>query len=415
MQKTLKIQDFLLNKNLQNLIDEHAVYASPSKDFTKISLNYCQITARDSDELAQECRGLILRLKNHQPFPNNNGKIDLNFIIGETEIVALPFTRFFNYGQGAAANINFEDCVAYEKLDGTLTICYFDKLKNEWHIATRSVPEADIPLNFPDYTFRTLFEKALFDTAKLTFEEFTNYLDTNRVYCFELVSPFNQVVVKYDYCKLFILMVRDLRSLQECSLDSFYEECSLIPQPKSYYLNKIGDIINFVNEQNPSENEGVVVCDGNFNRIKIKNAGYVALSKIIDRVGHSYRNCLSLVLSDKVDDVLPFMPEKIREILLNMKENFIKLNERNNHIFRNAMYEINLLKKKSEIINERKVFAQIISADKNVWLSPLFEMYDNKVNNINEYVKSKQIDGEWHDSFLDRILCQIDFKVENEE
>lgn len=402
----LNVQKFLLDKSFQNLIDDHAVYASPSKDFSKISLNYCQITSIDSNIIVQECRGLVLRLKNHKSFSNLNKGLDLNCIIGETEIVAMPFTRFFNYGQGAAASVNLDNCYCWEKLDGTLCILSKDKVKNEWHISTRSVPEADVPLNFPEFTFRTLFEKALFDTCNLTFEQFTSGLNVDRTYCFELTTPYNQVVVSYKECCVHLLMVRDLISLKEISLD-LIEECSMIPKPKKYKLNVIDDMINFVNEQNPSENEGIVICDYNFNRLKIKNAGYVAYSKIIDRVGYSYRNCLALVLSDKVDDVLFFMPDKIKEVLLEMKDKFVELNNNYNRYYIKSYQSLLDIKSIHTDINERKEFAKIILSNKNIWGAPLFEIYDKKVCNIKEYIESKRSDGEWSNAFLDRVLDQI--------
>ena len=35
----------------------------------------------------------------------------------------------------------------YEKIDGTCIILYWDADANQWHAGTRSVPEADLPIN----------------------------------------------------------------------------------------------------------------------------------------------------------------------------------------------------------------------------------------------------------------------------
>ncbi len=56
----LLVQKYLETHSFANLAAEHGVYASFSKSGHKFSLNYDQIEAKESDPLAQECRGLIL-------------------------------------------------------------------------------------------------------------------------------------------------------------------------------------------------------------------------------------------------------------------------------------------------------------------------------------------------------------------
>ena len=59
----LLVQKFLETKTFGDLARDHGVYASFSKSGHKFSLNYDQIEARESDPLSQQCRGLILALK----------------------------------------------------------------------------------------------------------------------------------------------------------------------------------------------------------------------------------------------------------------------------------------------------------------------------------------------------------------
>lgn len=149
----LLVQDYLLTHSLLDLENEYGVFASFSKDGSKFSLNYDQILVRDSDELSQQCRGLILAAadgSSYRPQAEVDGsKLKYSHITpGATQVVAMPFKRFFNLGQGSAAKIDLDSTVRImEKMDGTLIILYHDQLKNEWHVATRSVPEADVPLN----------------------------------------------------------------------------------------------------------------------------------------------------------------------------------------------------------------------------------------------------------------------------
>src|ERR1700683_3105357 len=60
LMKKLLVQEYLETHSFGDLIRDHGVYASFSKQGHKFSLNYDMIEAKDDDLLAQECRGLIL-------------------------------------------------------------------------------------------------------------------------------------------------------------------------------------------------------------------------------------------------------------------------------------------------------------------------------------------------------------------
>lgn len=66
-------------------------------------------------------------------------------------------------------------------------------------------------------------------------------------------------------------------------------------------------MLNFVSCRDPFKYEGIVVCDKNFNRVKVKNANYVALNKIRDKVANSPRAILEIILNGKEDDVYPLL------------------------------------------------------------------------------------------------------------
>jgi len=200
----LLVQEYLKTHSLEALDREHGIKARPCGH--KFSLNYDMIEAKDDDLMAQECRGLILCLA------DDNAVLSLDEPLGETRVLARPFDRFFNHGQGAAADVDLEhpDTRFYEKMDGTLCILYFDFVKDEWHVATRSVAEADLPIDgFEDFTFRTLFEKACLETTGLEdFWRFTFLLDTKKTYLFELTTPRNRIVVNYENYGITLLGAR---------------------------------------------------------------------------------------------------------------------------------------------------------------------------------------------------------------
>ncbi len=393
----LLVQEFLTNHSFSDLESEHGVYVSVSKNNRKISLNYDHIETKESDVLSWDCRGLILSKIDFSEFnmlPDN--KIDKNIIIGDTQIIAFGLRRFFNYGQGST-NINWNDSSLQivEKLDGTLCILHMDPFTKKWNVATRSVAEADLLMDNGIFTFRTLFEKALKDTCGQTFEEYTSKLDSKITYCFELTTPYNQIVVNYPDNRITLLAARNVLSLDELDISKI--ETYGVPIIQSYKYNSINDLLSWVSSRNPMKYEGVVVKDSNFNRVKIKNAGYVAFNRIKDSVSKSPRTCLELILSEKEDDAISFLPEEIVKNLLKLKSNVQNLIKEHDQIYNSISH-----------IEDKKSFAlklQELAKEKNIWVTPLFQIFNKKAVNMHDFInKNKTLSGSWHNSFLDKIL-----------
>lgn len=393
------VQKFLETHSFKELQDTHGVYVSFSKYGHKFSLNYDQIEAKESDPLAQECRGLILSAENGNIF----SKDKLHLSPGKTKILAFPMQRFFNYGQSCAADINWSDpkLSVLEKLDGTLCIVYYDPYINQWCVATRSVPDADIAIDNGTFTFRTLFEKALADTMNgISFKDFTNMLVKNITYCFELTSPYNQIVVKSDKCTITLLAVRVLDTLKELDpRDLALVQIGKVPVANTFNLSSINDIIDFVASRNPSEYEGVVVRDSSFRRIKIKNALYVLASRVKDNISASPRNIVEIILSGKDDDIMTLLSEDLSSKLLEYKlyiQNMIKSYD---DIFADKKAEANALKPQ-----DKKTFALLINSMDSIWAAPLFYMFDGKCKNMKDFIQQNNRNGTWANSFLDKIL-----------
>jgi hypothetical protein len=405
----LLVQEYLMTHSFGDLAREHGVYASFSKSGHKFSVNYDQIEARESDPLSQECRGLILSLMDGQPImglTGANGKINRDHIVmGPTKVLAYPMARFFNYGQGSAANINWHDpkLAVLEKLDGTLCIVYWDPWKSQWCVASRSVPEADLLMDNGIFTFRTLFEKALEETTRgLPFEQFTSYLDKNITYCFELTTPYNRIVVNYQECRITLIAARNILSGKE--IDPSKIKIDVIPIVQSHTHTTVSELLDWVSSLNPMDHEGVVVRDSNFNRIKVKNAAYVAFNKCRDTLSASERNCVELILAEKDDDVIPFLPEEIVKNIQKIKVGIHQGFKDHDFAYRGIVSDL-----KSHNLSDKKSFALMVSdlvkAHPGIWSAPFFQMYDGKVSNMKDFVMKNRKDGTWPSGFLDKILA----------
>ena len=399
----LLVQKYLQTHSFGELASEHGVYASFSKSGHKFSLNYDQIEAKEADPLAQECRGLILALEDGSPViaTGTTGFATRDATVpGNTTILAYPMKRFFNYGQGSAAEINWSDpnLAILEKLDGTLCIVYFDKFTSQWCVATRSVPEADLLMDNGIFTFRTLFEKAVKDTVGMEFDEFTKHLSPIHTYCFELTTPYNRIVVEYPKCGITLLALRNMNTLAE--RDPAQDTISsVLPVVQAHTYSTVDDLVTWVSTLNPMEHEGVVVRDSQFNRIKLKNAAYVAYNKVRDALGTSERNCIEIILLEKDDDVIPFLPEEIVKNLLKIKEGLQLALKAHDEAYMAAKSEADSIKP-----NDKKTFAILVTKNKKLWHAPFFQMFEGKAKNMKEFIHKNMKDGSWGNSFLDKLL-----------
>lgn len=381
----LNVQSYLMTHSLNDLAREHGVYARFStKNPRKFSLNYDQIEATDADVISQECRGLVLAVPFHKAPPS------LDQVVGDTEIMGRPMMRFFNFGQGAAAVVDFDhpETRFCEKLDGTLCIVYFDRYLREWCVATRSVPDADLPMDgFGEQTFSSLFWATFRAVGGRE-----DLLWAGNTYCFELCTPDNQVVVRYDNPTVYLLAVRD-HDGNEADPIGFAKDLE-VPAAPTYRFGSVADMFDFVSGRDPSKHEGIVVVDRHFNRVKVKNAGYMALSKVRDSVAKSPRAVLEIVLLGQDDDVMPLVPEHIQKAILDMKDGVREL--------------IHFLDREHEELYDadRKTFALAVQAHSG-FMAPHMLRWTGKVSSAHSWIQSQRREGTWTDGFLDSLMDMI--------
>src|SRR3990167_4963462 len=226
------ICDYLKTHSFRELEEDHGVCTRFSSDRSKVSANYDQLLIKNGDRLAEQCRGIIIR-----PWMSFGVDDDLRErIVGEVEVLAWPMDRFYNHGDAACAAVDWDDrkLSVFEKLDGTMIVLYWDDRKSRWFAATRSVPEADLPISngllmTGDETFSSLFFNALISTRetnegkKIVFAprcpgEVVK-LNKELTYIFELTTPHNRIVVKYDEPRVPLIAARHTASGRELAID----------------------------------------------------------------------------------------------------------------------------------------------------------------------------------------------------
>lgn len=293
----------------------------------KICLNYDQINASESDPVACQCRGLILR-------------------VDTFDVVACPMFRFFNMGQGNAAVVDFNSALVEEKMDGSCIVVYWDQEQNIWCSGTRSRSEANVPIDDSGKTFSDLVNIACSKMSQNktdTLQDFMQNISSGNkdpkqyTFVFELTSPLNRIVCSYNNFKLTLLAVRNNTTLQEEDPKLWSSPKYNLETPKLYHFNNINHLIQIIREWNPLVHEGVVLKDTNFNRIKVKNPSYLALNHMRDSLMKSIRGCIEIILLEKDDDIISIVPEfvkkkieyikpVIRKVFTTTAEDFERLN-----------------------------------------------------------------------------------------
>jgi hypothetical protein len=195
-----------------------------------------------------------------------------------------------------------------------------------------------------------------------------NTLNPQYTYMFELVSPYNRVIVPYKEIDLYHIGTRDNTSLREISVDIG------VQKPKTYNFGNLNDVIEMAKTLRYCE-EGYVVRDKNFNRVKIKSPAYVAVSHMVE--GMSDKRLLELIKANETEEFLTYFPE--------YKTDVDSLLER---IKQYSAYVNGVIQDKIEgkTFETRKDFADM--AQKTVLPAFLFQYYDGKVKDPLEWLWS---------------------------
>ena len=330
----LAIQKYLEKHGLDKTISD---FKLKTRDYGhKILLKYDQLVSPTLMALPemQDCRGLILEK-------------------GTWKVMCLSFRKFFNAGEGNAAKIDWKTARILEKLDGSLIQVYYDWHKNIWFAATTGTAEGEGEVNNKmGTTFNDLFWETV--NNKYTFNECL--LNKDLIYVFELTTPYNIVVKPHGESSVTLLTVRNRETLIELSgKDLVMGAASIgIPLVKSYDLNatNVGHLLNTF-EDMPWHDEGYVVVDNDFNRVKVKNPAYCAVHSLKGKSAE--HNIIEIIVSNEIEEFGAVFPERKEEVF-RLKDNYDKLIRKLEIIWD----ELKLLRPKNITSNEKKRYAQAV-------------------------------------------------------
>lgn len=311
-----------------------------------VVLDYNQIESKGSDFFARLCRGLVLN------------KQDLS-------VVSRPFTRFFNYGEQRTDLLiksvlakGGHDVRIYDKLDGSIIKLFFNPLTNLWHVGTRAGKGEHPITDTVSYLdmFATIVSGEVNNIPHVNDEarsmqilqEFVREenLDKSVTYLFELCTPYNANVVKYDTCVLSFLGANhnnlNIEKLKVFDIAKVFEQgkeedqCQIqydillntiesggasfnwtfknqyISYPVSYEMNgsDINEVLNVVNMMKGREQEGFVVYVDGVPIIKMKNEEYLILHHHLSSKTFTAKDATNIVLIGEEAEYLAICPER---------------------------------------------------------------------------------------------------------
>ncbi|MEG5058255.1 T4 RnlA family RNA ligase [Microcoleus sp. A2-C5] len=277
----MELQEYLRQHGLETLCETYHIKVTRHRQYPDlVCLKYSQIESPLGEKIVQQCRGIILDSSQNW------------------EIVSYPYDKFFNYGEGHAAAIDWSSAKVYEKLDGSLIVMYF--YKGEWRVQSSGTPDAAGEVNGFGFSFAELFWKVWKELGYELPEA------SDECFIFELMTPYNRIVVQQNNNDIVLHGVRNTETLRETD-PHFWANRYVWKVVNFYPLTSWKEVIEASQHLDPMDSEGYIICDANFNRVKVKSPQYVAISHL--REGFSTRRMIEIVLTNEGEEFLAYFPE----------------------------------------------------------------------------------------------------------
>jgi hypothetical protein len=149
-----------------------------------------------------------------------------------------------------------------------------------------------------------------------------------------------------------------------------------VPLVKEYPLNSISEIEAAALALNPVQNEGFVVVDKNFRRVKMKSPSYVMIHHM--KEGFGQRRIIRLIQLGETSEVLSYFPE--------YQQLFTEVQAALDKLILNIEAEYAAIKH----LTDRKTFA--LEAVKSANSGVLFALFLGKTKDVRDYIlHSKKI------------------------
>lgn len=311
-----------------HLKEEYGIKCKTSCVYPELHLfKYSMIDSPLGKKIVQESRGIILNKEDNW------------------NIVCRPYEKFFNYNEGHAATIDWNTARVYEKLDGSLLNLYF--YNGSWRVASSGDPDANgqiysagSNITLFNYVFWFVWNKLGYflptdsedGKCPLVYYKADDYWK-DFTFMFELTTPINKIVVQHKLSNIVLHGVKNNKTGEELFIEPvanlFKWKCA---QRYSFY--DLQNVVLSSLQLNPIKQEGYVIQDADFNRIKVKSPQYITLHHF--RSSFSIKNLVNIIRTNEKEEFLAYFPE-YTEIYNQVKDAYNSLFDELN----NAKEELN--------------------------------------------------------------------------
>lgn len=262
---------------------------------------YADSGAKWTEPLVHECRGVIVRQSGTH-----------------WHVVSRPWDKFWNLHEGyCRVFLNVEEhlpeMALHEKADGTAIQLWFDESRDAWRASTLGTITTR-PLHNRGETFESMF----WTTSRI--RPLLDYLHRGTTYLFELCTPENRIVTRYERPHVVFLGARrhdgKYYETHYHVLGSHMETATLgtIRRPHGHLAKTLGlrtadDLINWVQVQSTDPRygqwpEGFVGYLGMEPVVKLKNQRYLQLHAVGGGdIATARRRIQQALFTGTIDDV----------------------------------------------------------------------------------------------------------------
>lgn len=345
-----------------------------------VMFSYDQIYSDFNNPIVQEARGIIFK----------KGKWE--------NPVCWAFNKFGNYGESYVPDIDWDTAFVSEKIDGSLIKVWWDWCGG-WHVSTNGTIDAfkaeinNVKMaNFGDYFCSALFK--YYDS----FDDFTSNLDMNITYMFELVGPYNRVVVPYEEPDLYFLGARNKHSGEEFGCKAVVAGALGLGKfklPKIYQLNSLEACI-ICSETFSWDQEGFVVADASFNRVKVKSPSYVLAHFMRNNNVITRKHLIKVITQNEVEEFLCYAADYTDALfeIKRLMDNFLSVGNQ----LVSACQKLNSI--------PRNVYAEFVKVFPKIFQGLMFFNRDRTIT-------AEEYTANWNETKWDEYLTEFEKLTKN--
>jgi hypothetical protein len=361
--KKLKIQTYIETHGIEKTLIDFKLKSKWYED--RVLLKYDQLVSPTIMSIpeVQECRGIVLEKDTWK-------------------VLSCAFFKFFNSEESNAHKIDWDTAHVLEKLDGSLITIYH--YNGVWCTATTGTALGEGEVN---NKLGTTFNQLFWNVVSEKYDFKKENLNELFCYVFELTTPYNIVVKPHGESAATLLMVRNLVTLEEVPFEALtgIADSLGVPRVKSYDLNakNVGALLRTF-ENMVWHDEGYVVVDANFNRVKIKNPAYVVVHHLKNTTAEY--NIMTIVKTNEIEEFAATFPDRKGE-LVKLKENYDILVTKLNSVWN----ELQLFRPKNITPQEKKKYATAVfevcgENDVKNFTGLYFGLADGKVTSVEDFI-----------------------------